>query len=46
MLALAAVLNYVDRQTLALMAGAVQRDLAIDDKGYAAVVNAFLVAIC
>ena len=44
MLALAAVLNYVDRQTLALMAGAVQRDLVIDDQGYAAVVNAFLVA--
>ncbi|MDH7973905.1 MFS transporter [Sphingomonas sp. AR_OL41] len=44
MLALAAVLNYVDRQTLALMAGAVQGDLHIDDKGYAAVVNAFLVS--
>jgi MFS transporter, ACS family, hexuronate transporter len=44
MLALAAVLNYLDRQTLALMAGAVQGELRIDDRGYAMVVNAFLVA--
>lgn len=44
MLAAAALINYLDRQTLALMAGAVQRDLGIDDPGYAAVVNAFLVA--
>ncbi|UZK65446.1 MFS transporter [Sphingomonas sp. M1-B02] len=44
MLALAALLNYLDRQTLGLMAGAVQGELEIDDKGYAAVVNAFLVA--
>lgn len=44
MLALAGLLNYVDRQTLSLMSGAVQRDLGIDDVGYAALVNAFLVA--
>ena len=44
MLAAAALLNYLDRQTLALMAGSVQSDLRIDDPGYAAVVNAFLVA--
>ncbi|AQR75600.1 hypothetical protein BXU08_01100 [Sphingomonas sp. LM7] len=44
MLALAAVLNYVDRQTLALMAGVVQRDLGIDDVSYAWLVNAFLAA--
>lgn len=44
MLAAAALLNYLDRQTLALMAGSVQADLGIDDPGYAAVVNAFLVA--
>lgn len=44
MLALAAVLNYLDRQTLGLMAGVVQGELRIDDQGYASVVNAFLVA--
>lgn len=44
MLALAGLLNYVDRQTLSLMAGAVQADLSIDDMGYATLVNAFLVA--
>lgn len=44
MLAIAAVLNYVDRQTLALMAGQVQADLGIDDRGYAMLVNAFLAA--
>ncbi len=44
MLSLAALLNYLDRQTLGLLAGAVQGELRIDDKGYAAVVNAFLVA--
>jgi MFS transporter, ACS family, hexuronate transporter len=44
MLAFAALLNYFDRQTLGLMAGAVQGELRIDDAGYAAVVNAFLVA--
>ncbi|QNA85471.1 MFS transporter [Sphingomonas sp. So64.6b] len=44
MLALAALLNYLDRQTLGLMAGVVQGELRIDDKGYASVVNAFLVA--
>jgi ACS family hexuronate transporter-like MFS transporter len=43
-LAAAAFLNYLDRQTLALMAGSVQQDLAIDDAGYAALVNSFLVA--
>lgn len=44
LLALAALLNYLDRQTLALMAGAVQADLRIDDAGYAWLVNAFLAA--
>lgn len=44
MLAVAAVLNYLDRQTLALMAGTIQKDLRVDDVGYAGLVNAFLVA--
>lgn len=44
MLAAAAGLNYLDRQTLALMAGDVQAELRIGDKGYAFVVNAFLAA--
>lgn len=44
MLAAAAVLNYLDRQTLALMAGAIQGQLRISDVGYATLVNAFLVA--
>jgi len=44
LLAMAAFLNYLDRQTLALMAGSVQQDLAVDDAGYAALVNSFLVA--
>lgn len=44
MLAFAALLNYFDRQTLGLMASVVQGELRIDDAGYAAVVNAFLVA--
>ena len=44
MLAAAAVLNYVDRQTLALMAGTIQGQLRISDVGYATLVNAFLAA--
>jgi ACS family hexuronate transporter-like MFS transporter len=44
MLAAAAVLNYLDRQTLALMAGTIQGQLRISDVGYATLVNAFLAA--
>jgi len=44
MLAAAAVLNYLDRQTLALMAGTIQGQMRISDVGYATLVNAFLVA--
>lgn len=44
MLAAAAGLNYLDRQTLALMASVIQADLRIDDAGYAWLVNAFLAA--
>lgn len=40
----AAVLNYVDRQTLSALAPTIQRDLAMDDRAYANVVNLFLIA--
>lgn len=40
----AAVLNYVDRQTLSALAPTIQQDLGMDDKDYANVVNIFLVA--
>jgi MFS transporter, ACS family, hexuronate transporter len=41
---LAAVLNYVDRQTLSALAPTIQVDLGMDDRDYANVVNLFLVA--
>ena len=40
----AAVLNYVDRQTLSALAPTIQGDLKMDDREYANVVNIFLVA--
>lgn len=40
----ATVLNYVDRQTLSILASQVQKDLGIDDIGYARIVQAFLIA--
>ncbi len=40
----AAVLNYVDRQTLSALAPTIQADLKMDDRAYANVVNVFLVA--
>ena len=40
----AAVLNYVDRQTLSALAPTIQKDLDMDDHAYANVVNIFLVA--
>ncbi len=40
---LAAVLNYVDRQTLSALAPTIQKDLAMDDRDYANIVNIFLV---
>jgi ACS family hexuronate transporter-like MFS transporter len=43
-IALSTFLNYVDRQTLALLAGPIQLDLGIDDKGYAYLVTVFLLA--
>ena len=40
----AAVLNYVDRQTLSALAPTIQLDLSMDDRAYANVVNIFLAA--
>jgi ACS family hexuronate transporter-like MFS transporter len=40
----AAVLNYVDRQTLSALAPTIQKDLGFDDRDYANIVNLFLVA--
>ncbi len=40
----AAVLNYVDRQTLSALAPTIQHDLEMDDRDYANVVNIFLIA--
>ena len=39
----ATVLNYIDRQTLSILASSVQRDLGIDDVGYARIVQYFLI---
>jgi ACS family hexuronate transporter-like MFS transporter len=44
LLFVATVLNYVDRQTLSILASDVQRDLGIDDTGYARIVQYFLIA--
>ena len=41
---LSTVLNYVDRQTLSILAPIVQVDLGIDDRGYATIVQLFLIA--
>src|SRR6185436_4605050 len=40
----AAVLNYLDRQTLSALAPTIQNDLAMDDQAYANIVSLFLVA--
>jgi ACS family hexuronate transporter-like MFS transporter len=40
----AAVLNYVDRQTLSALAPTIQGELGLDDRDYANIVNIFLVA--
>jgi ACS family hexuronate transporter-like MFS transporter len=40
----AAVLNYIDRQTLATLAPTIQKDLVMNDQDYANVINIFLVA--
>jgi ACS family hexuronate transporter-like MFS transporter len=41
---LAAVLNYIDRSVLGLVAPAMQKDLGISDQQYATVINFFLIA--
>jgi ACS family hexuronate transporter-like MFS transporter len=41
---LAAVLNYIDRSVLGLLAPTIQRDLSISDQQYAMVINFFLIA--
>jgi ACS family hexuronate transporter-like MFS transporter len=40
----ASVLNYVDRQTLSILAPTIQTDLGLSDQDYASIVNLFLVA--
>lgn len=40
----ATVLNYLDRQVLSILAPQVQKDLGIDDLGYARIVQFFLIA--
>lgn len=40
----AAVLNYVDKNTLSLLAPTIQGELGISDQGYAAIQNAFQIA--
>lgn len=44
LLFLATILNYIDRQTLSILAPRVQADLGIGDLGYAHIVQCFLVA--
>lgn len=39
---LASALNYVDRQALSVLASTIQRELGLDDRGYARVGQAFL----
>jgi ACS family hexuronate transporter-like MFS transporter len=41
---LAAVLNYVDRQVLSVLAPTIQADLGLDNRDYANILNIFLVA--
>lgn len=41
---LAAVLNYVDRQVLSVLAPTIQADLGLDNRDYANVLNIFLIA--
>lgn len=44
LLFLAAILNYIDRQTLSALAPTIQKDLDMNEQDYANVVNIFLVA--
>ena len=42
MLCLASQLNYLDRQTLSVLAGTIQRDLSLTDRDYAIITSTFL----
>lgn len=44
LLFLASVLNYIDRQTLSILAPTIQSELKLTDEDYALVVNLFLIA--
>ena len=44
MIFFASVLNYIDRQTLSILAPTIQKDLALTNEDYATVLNLFLVA--
>ena len=44
LLLLSSVINYIDRQTLSVLARTIQDDLGLSDMGYARVVQAFLLA--
>ncbi len=44
LLFIAAILNYIDRQTLSALAPTIQKDLDMNEQDYANVVNIFLVA--
>lgn len=44
MLFLAAILNYIDRQALSILAPTIQKSLGLDDAGYGRVVDFFLIA--
>jgi MFS transporter, ACS family, hexuronate transporter len=41
LLLLASVLNYIDRQTLSILAGTIQQELGLDNDGYARIVQSF-----
>src|SRR5687768_16484572 len=44
MIFFASVLNYVDRQTLSILAPTIQRELKLSNEDYASVLNWFLIA--
>jgi len=44
LLFIAAILNYIDRQTLSALAPTIQKDLNMNDQEYANVINIFLIA--
>jgi MFS transporter, ACS family, hexuronate transporter len=44
MIFFASVLNYLDRQTLSILAPTIQRDLKLSNEDYASVLNFFLIA--